>query len=73
MKDFNNEPLGLLDILTIVGFMINIQNYGHNVDQSKLQEVMNRAMGDIHQHLKEQDSKIESILEMLKGESDGES
>lgn len=68
MRDTNGEPLGLLDIITIVGFMINIQNYGKNVDQSKLQEVMNQAVSDIHEHLQEQDEKIESILKMLKGE-----
>lgn len=68
MNDINGESLGLLDILTIVGFVINLQNYGKNVDQTKLQETMNAAVSDIHEHLKEQDRNIEHILEMLKGE-----
>lgn len=72
MTDINGESLGLLDIITIVGFMINIQNYGKNVDQNRLQEVMNAAVNDIHQHLETQDAKIEAILSTLKGENNGE-
>lgn len=69
----DGEQLGLLDIITIVGFMINIQNYGKNVDQSKMQNAISQAVTDIHNHLQDQDSKIDSILEMLKGENDGKS
>lgn len=69
----DGEQLGLLDIITIVGFMINIQNYDKNVDQSKMQSAISQAVTDIHNHLQDQDSKIDSILEMLKGENDGKS
>jgi len=69
----DGEQLGLLDIITIVGFMINIQNYGKNVDQSKMQNAISQAVTDIHNHLQDQDSKIDSILEMLKGENNGKS
>ncbi len=69
----DGEQLGLLDIITIVGFMINIQNYGKNVDQSKMQSAISQAVTDIHNHLQDQDLKIDSILEMLKGENNGKS
>lgn len=69
----DGEQLGLLDIITIVGFMINIQNYGKNVDQSKMQSAISQAVTDIHNHLQDQDLKIDSILEMLKGENYGKS
>ena len=67
----DNEQLGLLDIITIIGFMLNLQNYGKNVDQSKMQNAISLAVSDIHDHLQEQDRKIDSIYEMLKGEKDG--
>lgn len=69
----DGEQLGLLDIITIFGFMLNIQNYDKNVDQSKMQNAISQAVTDIHNHLQDQDSKIDSILEMLKGENDGKS
>lgn len=67
----DNEQLGLLDIITIIGFMLNLQNYGKNVDQSKMKNAISQAVSDIHDHLQEQDRKIDSIYEMLKGEKDG--
>lgn len=66
-----NKGFELLDILTIINFAITMENYNKNVDQSKLQDVMNNAVEDIHQHLKQQDEKINSILELLKGGNDG--
>lgn len=69
----DGEQLDLLDIITIIGFVINIQNYGKNVDQSKMQSAISQAVTDIHNHLQDQDLKIDSILEMLKGENDGKS
>ena len=69
--DGNNQQLDILDMITIVGFILNIQNYGKNVDQSKMQEAISQAVGDIHNHLQIQDEKIDSILEILKGEHDG--
>lgn len=69
--DGNSQQLDILDMITIVGFILNIQNYGKNVDQSKMQKAISQAVGDIHDHLQIQDEKIDSILEMLKGEHDG--
>lgn len=69
--DGNNQQLDILDMITIVGFILNIQNYGKNVDQSKMQEAISQAVGDIHNHLQIQDKKIDNILEILKGEHNG--
>ena len=67
----DGEQLGLLDIITIIGFMINIQNYGKNVDQNKMQKAIGQAVDDIHTHLQDQDEKIDYILKMLKGADNG--
>ena len=65
-----------LDVLTLMGFCIGLQNLDLNISQdnldnqtkeldSKLREVVD----DIHQHLKDQDIKIERILEVLSDDS----
>lgn len=51
----------VLDSIAIVGFLIGIANYQENVDQSQLQETAQTIINEIHNHLKEQDSKIDEI------------
>lgn len=60
-----NKQLSLLDIIGIVSFVVGVANYNENVDQSSLQEVTDKAIADIHAHLKIQDDKIDKILEVL--------
>lgn len=58
----------------MVNFFIGLANYGKNVDQNKMNRAIESAVIDIHDHLNEQDRKIDSIIEMLKkGEQDGKS
>ena len=40
----DNEQLGLLDIITIIGFMLNLQNYDKNVDQRKMQNAISLSI-----------------------------
>ena len=56
----------MLDAMTVVGFMIGLANYEENITQSDLQEITKGVVNDIHEHLKEQDSKMDSILRLLK-------
>ena len=59
-----------LDILTLMGFCIGLQNLDLNISQENLdnqtQELDKRlreVVDNIHQHLTEQDRKIDLILE----------
>ena len=65
MENRNNQTL--MDALAIVSFMIGLANYGENVNQGQMQEVVNQAVQNIHQHLEIQDHKIDEILSLLKG------
>ena len=55
----------VLDAMAVMSFVIGLANYGENIDQSMLQETAKNIMTGIHKHLKEQDDKIDLILERL--------
>ena len=55
----------LLDTLTLVGFVIGLANYDENVSQSQVQELINKALTDVHSHLQEQDIKLRSVEKQL--------
>lgn len=57
-----NENLSFLDLLTIMSFALQIQNQAHIIDLADVQDEINKAVADIHGHLKEQDEKLERIL-----------
>ena len=59
----NNQ--NLLDALTLVGFVIGLANYDENVSQSQVQELIDKALGDIHSHLQDQDLRLQSIESKL--------
>ena len=59
----NNQ--NLLDALTLVGFVVGLANYDENVSQSQVQELIDKALGDIHSHLQEQDLRLQSIENKL--------
>lgn len=58
----------ILDAMAIVSFLVGMANYEENITQSQLQETAKSIMSDIHTHLKEQDDKIDRILELLEKE-----
>jgi len=65
-----------LDMLTIMGFCIGLQNLDLNISQENLdnqtQELdakLRAVVDDIHQHLKLQDQKIDRIVEVLEHDS----
>lgn len=55
----------LLDTLALVGFVIGLANYDENVSQSQVQALIDKALTDIHNHLQQQDLKLQSISEKL--------
>lgn len=70
----NDNQLNAMDFISMVNFFIGLANYGKNVDQNKMNRAIESAVIDIHDHLNEQDRKIDSVIEMLKkGEQDGKS
>jgi len=61
----DNGELTFLDIVTIVSFMVALENLDENIDQNQLAEQLNRVLAEVHSHLEEQDRKIDKILEVL--------
>lgn len=59
----------MLDAMTVVGFIIGLANYDENITQSDLQDAMKNVLSGIHEHLEEQDRKMDEILMLLKEES----
>lgn len=62
---YNRE--NLLNAVAMVSFIMSLANYSENLDQSSAQDMLNKVVGDIHQHLKEQDEKIDKIMDILEG------
>lgn len=65
----------LLDILSVVSFIIGVANYEENMTQSDKQELLQEfnhrmeiALTDIHDHLSIQDAKIDQIFKLIKEE-----
>lgn len=69
MNSFNkeSEAFGFMDLLSIISFYYGYKNYIENIDQSQMQRTVNQAVSDIHEHLKEQDKKIDIILDKIGG------
>lgn len=61
----DNKQLNILDAMAIVSFFVGLANYGEILDQSSAQKLFDSALADIHSHLKEQDEKINKILERV--------
>ena len=64
----NGKQYDLLDAITMVSFIIGLLNYGENVDQTTINDTVQSAVQDIHDHLSEQDEKITKILQLLEDE-----
>ena len=67
MNQNNNNGLSLLDAISTVSFLIGLANYDENMSQNDVQDIIQNALNDIHSHLREQDEKIEHIIELLEG------
>lgn len=62
----DNRKSNIFEAMTVVGFLIGLANYDENITQSDLQDMMKCMLKDVHEHLEEQDNKIDKILELLK-------
>ena len=63
----DNGEFTFLDIISIMGFLIAVQNNNLLTQQDKeeLEGELSSALKDIHQHLQNQDEKIDKILQLL--------
>lgn len=72
----NNGELTFLDMIAIVSFCVGLQNLDLNISQENLdnqtQELDNRlhsVIDDIHEHLQNQDDKLNLILTKLEADN----
>ena len=71
-----NGEWTFLDIITLVSFVVGIENLDMNISQTDLQEETNRldkkvdekvqyALDEIHKHLEAQDKKLKEIIDEI--------
>lgn len=75
MKTFGNGENGQLtfiDIISLVSFLIGVENLELNATQDDMARIQkeladkaDKILTEIHQHLEEQDKKINNILEVI--------
>ena len=63
-----NGELTFLDAISIVSFLVGMQNLDINLTQDDLSKEADRLLNEVHKHLEDQDRKIDLILEKLGGE-----
>lgn len=56
---------GFYDAMAVTSFLLGMANYNENVSQSQLQETAKSIINDIHNHLQQQDDKIDYIINLL--------
>jgi len=59
----NDKELSFLDLLSIMSFVIGLKNLDENISQSDLDDRTHLLLDEIHSHLKEQDAKLDLLLE----------
>ena len=72
MNNNINRQLDLLDLMNIASFCIGLMNLNENVTQGDKQDLMQELntksdflLTEIHKHLKDQDEKLETIMQRL--------
>ena len=58
----------ILDAMSTISCLIGIMNLTENISQTDVQNLVENAINDVHNHLLEQDKKIDKILKKLGGE-----
>lgn len=62
----NKREFDIMDMLNILSFYVGIKNLDENLTQNDATSIIENAVEDIHNHLQEQDEKLNFILEALK-------
>lgn len=63
--EMSQSQFEFLDIITIISFIMQLQNQSKLFSLRDIQNDNNRISAEIHKHLQEQDGKINKILEVL--------
>ena len=66
----DNGEFTFLDIISLTSFLIGIMNLDENLTQGDLQDKAQLILDEIHEHLQQQDDKIDEILRRLDHEKD---
>ena len=61
----DEQEFEFLDILTVLSFVLQLQNQSKIFGLQEVQNDNNRVAQEIHKHLESQDEKIDRILEVL--------
>lgn len=61
-NQFEEQQINFLDIISILSFMIGLENLQENRQQSESQE---QIIKEIEEHLKKQDEQYEKIIKLL--------
>lgn len=64
----DNSQFEFLDVITVVSFIMQLQNQSKLFSLHDIQDDNNRISAEIHQHLQQQDEKINKILELISSE-----
>lgn len=60
-----SNQFDILDIISIINFFIGLKNLNENMEQGSVQQTLQNKTHDIHEHLSNQDKKIDEILNRL--------
>ena len=67
-----------LDMVTLISFMVGVMNLEENLTQGDKQDLMQEfdtkassLLKEIHSQLEDQDNKLDQILELMGGASNG--
>ena len=67
-----NDSVDFLDIITLLSFVISVENLEQNLTQNDKQQLQNdlsekadRILTEIHTHLEKQDKLLNDIMEKL--------
>lgn len=69
----SNTEFDIIDVLSVLSFLISVKNLDLNLTQNDKQDLMEELnkktstlLDEIHGHLTTQDEKLDTILEVLK-------
>ena len=65
------QEISALDIVSVMGTMLGIMTYDKVITKDDLGKNMHSMLIDIHNHLEEQDKKLDLILNKIGGDVNG--
>jgi len=66
-----NEQLSFIDWLSVMSFCIGVMNLDLNVSAEDIDNQTQTLLNEIHGHLKDQDRKLDNIIQRLENLENG--